>query len=153
MLTLGFLIAAVIAFDSLKLVERLTRSVDLRSWQMTGGFSFIGGTLGGLSGAGAFYFLVVYLKHACETPTALRGTNMLLSGLTMIVRFAALSLAGLITPSIVTEGLLLTPLVFLGTFIGTHAFRRSTPKGFYLGLQILLFAGAVGLIAKGLGQL
>tara|TARA_R110000787_G_scaffold127104_12_gene238463 strand:- start:1590 stop:2387 length:798 start_codon:yes stop_codon:yes gene_type:complete len=152
-LTLGFLIAAVIAFDSLKLVERLTRSVDLRSWQMTGGFSFIGGTLGGLSGAGAFYFLVVYLKHACETPTALRGTNMLLSGLTMIVRFAALSLAGLITPSIVTEGLLLTPLVFLGTFIGTHAFRRSTPKGFYLGLQILLFAGAVGLIAKGLGQL
>ena len=71
----------------------------------------------------------------------------------MIVRFAALSLAGLITPSIVTEGLLLTPLVFLGTWVGTNAFRRSTPKGFYLGLQILLFAGAVGLIAKGLGQL
>jgi uncharacterized membrane protein YfcA len=152
-LTLGFLVAAVVAFDTLKLVEKLTRTVDLRSWQMTSGFSFIGGTLGGLSGAGAFYFLVVYLKHACATPTALRGTNVLLSALTMVIRFMALSYVGLVTPTIITEGLLLGPVVFLGTWLGTHAFGRSTPARFYLGLQILLLAGATGLIVKGIGQL
>ena len=152
-LTLGFLISAVVAFDTLKIVEKLTRKFDLRSWQMTSGFSFIGGTLGGLSGAGAFYFLVVYLKQACKTPAALRGTNVLLSALTMVIRFAALSMVGLITPTIVTEGLLLGPVVFLGTWLGTHAFGRSTPTGFYLGLQILLLVGAAGLIVKGIAQL
>ncbi len=152
-LTLGFLISAVVALDALKIVEKLTRKLDLRSWQMTSGFSFIGGALGGLSGAGAFYFLVVYLKHACRTPAALRGTNVLLSALTMVIRFVALAMVGLVTPTIVTEGAMLGPLVFLGTWLGTRTFGRSTPAAFYIGLQTLLLVGAAGLIVKGLAQL
>ncbi len=151
--TLGFLVAAVVIIDTLKLVERMTRHVDLRSWQMTSGFSLIGGALGGVSGAGAFYFLVVYIKHACSTPTALRATNVLLSAMTMVVRFAGLAWAGMITPTVITEGLLLGPVVFLGTWLGTGAFDRSTPRGFYIGLQVLLLAGATGLIVKGIGKL
>ena len=55
---LGALIVMIILMDALKLVEKLLTRMDIRSRKITGGFSFIGGTMGGLSGAGAFYFLV-----------------------------------------------------------------------------------------------
>lgn len=152
-LTLGFLIALVVIFDTFKLVEKLTRRVDMRGWPMTTGFSMVGGTLGGISGGGAFYFLVVFLKHACATPTALRGTNLLLSAITMVTRLVGLIVAGMITPTVVTEGALLIPFVVFGTWAGSRAFRRSTPAMFYTTLQILLMAGAIALIFKVSGRL
>jgi len=150
---LGALIVFIILMDSLKLVEKLLTRMDIRSRKITGGFSFIGGTMGGLSGAGAFYFLVVYLKHACPSPEALRGTNVMLSAMTMFMRAFALTSAGLVTPTLITEGLLFAPLVFGATWLGAHAFRISSNQRFYLALQILLLAGAAALVFKGARQI
>ncbi len=150
---LGSLIVLIILMDAFKLVEKLLSRVDIRSKGLTGSFSVIGGTMGGLSGAGAFYFLVVYLKHACPTPEALRGTNVMLSAMTMFMRAFALTTAGLITPTLITEGLILAPLVFLATWLGAHTFKVSSSQRFYFALQILLLAGAAILIFKGVQQI
>jgi len=153
LLVLGVLLCVVVLMDSLKLVERLTGHIDLRSRRVASGFAFTGGTMGGLAGGGAFYFLVVYLKHACATAIALRGTNIALSLLVMITRMVVVILAGRMTLSLVTEGLLLTPFVLGATWYGAHMFRTSTPARFFAALQILLLAGAVALIVKGMGRL
>ncbi|MDA1325912.1 MAG: TSUP family transporter [Proteobacteria bacterium] len=153
LLVLGVLLCAIVLMDSFKVLQRLTALVDLRSRRLAWGFAFTGGALGGLGGAGAFYFLVVYLKHACATAAALRGTNVVLSALTMATRVAVVLLAGRLTLSLLAEGLLLTPLVFGATWYGAHIFKTSTPARFFAALQILLLAGAVALIVKGIGRL
>ncbi len=152
-LVLGFLLCVILLMDSFRAVERLTRHMDLRSRRLTSGFSFIGGTMGSVSGAGAFYFIVVYLKHACRSAESLRGTNVVLSMVMMIMRLIALLIAGRITTTLVTEGLLLAPVVFAATWLGTHFFRTSSPERFFKWLQVLLFAGAGALVVKGIGQL
>lgn len=152
-LVLGFLISGIIVMDAFHLVEKLTTHIDLRSKRVTTGFSFIGGLMGGVSGAGAFYFLIVYLKHVCQSAAALRGTNVMLSSVTMMTRLIALIAAGMITPTLVTEGLLLSPIVFAATWFGAHIFKISTPQRFFVALQVLLLAGAVSLTVKGLIRL
>jgi uncharacterized membrane protein YfcA len=152
-LVLGVLLCVIVLIDGLKLVERVTDHMDLRSKKLATGFAFTGGAMGGLAGGGAFYFLVVYLKHACATATALRGTNVALSVLVMITRMIVVILAGRLTLSLIMEGLLLTPLVISATWYGAHVFRTTTPARFFAALQILLLTGAIALIVKGIGQL
>jgi uncharacterized membrane protein YfcA len=152
-LVLGVLLCVIVLMDKFKFVERLTRHMDLRSKRMATGFAFTGGAMGGLGGGGAFYFLVVYLKHACATATALRGTNVALSLLVMVTRMTVVILAGRMTLSLLVEGLLLTPFVIAATWYGAHVFRTSTSARFFAALQILLLAGAIALIVKGFAQL
>jgi len=150
---LGGLIVFIILMDTICVVEKLVRHVDLRSRRLAAILAAIGGTMGGLSGAGAFYFLVVYLKHACPTPETLRGTNVMLASITMGVRLIALATLGFITPTLIVEGLILWPVAIAATWLGAHAFKRSSPGGFYIALQILLLCGAASLIYKGFQQL
>ena len=150
---LGTLIVFIILMDTFKLVEKLIVNLDLRSRIITTGFSFVGGTMGGLSGAGAFYFLVVYLKHACRSPEALRGTNVMLSSITMFMRASALATAGLITPTLITEGLFLGLPILLSTWLGAHAFKLTSNQRFFFFLQLLLLAGAAALVLKGASQI
>ena len=150
---LGTLIVFIILMDTFKLVEKLIVNLDLRSRNITTGFSFVGGTMGGLSGAGAFYFLVVYLKHACRSPEALRGTNVMLSSITMFMRASALATAGLITPTLITEGLFLGLPILLSTWLGAHAFKLTSNQRFFFFLQLLLLAGAAALVLKGASQI
>ena len=150
---LGTLIVFTILMDTFKLVEKLIVNLDLRSRIITTGFSFVGGTMGGLSGAGAFYFLVVYLKHACRSPEALRGTNVMLSSITMFMRASALATAGLITPTLITEGLFLGLPILLSTWLGAHAFKLTSNQRFFFFLQLLLLAGAAALVLKGVSQI
>ena len=153
LLVLGILLTTIVLMDYFNLVQRFAARVDLRSARMASGFSFVGGTMGGISGAGAFYFLVVYLKHACATPAALRGTNVVLSVLVMCMRMIVVLLAGRITLTLVAEGLLLTPIVIAATWYGSRVFRASAPARFFAALQILLLAGAAALIIKGISRL
>ncbi|MBI78771.1 MAG: hypothetical protein CMM53_13530 [Rhodospirillaceae bacterium] len=150
---LGILIVGIIVMDTLKMVEKLTNKFDIRSPKITGSFSLISGTMGGLSGAGAFYFLVVYLKHACPTPGGLRGTNVMLATVTMTIRVTALASAGMITPALIAEGLLLSPIVCLATWLGAHAFKVSSSNLFYSTLQLLLITGAIVLVFKGVREI
>lgn len=150
---LGGVIVLIILMDTVRIIEKLARHINLRSKRLAAILSMIGGMMGGLSGAGAFYFLVVYLKHACATPEALRGTNVMLATITMSVRLISLGMLGFITPTLIVEGLILVPVAFAATLFGARTFRRSTPGTFYIALQILLLAGAASLIYKGFQQL
>ena len=68
------------------------------------------------------------------------------------MRLTTLILAARITPTIVVEGLMLAPIVYGATWLGSHVFRVSSAERFYRALQVLLLAGAVGLLIKGIVQ-
>lgn len=152
-LVLGILLCAVVLMDSYDLVEKLTETVNIRSQRVAAGIAFTGGAMGGLGGGGAFYFLVVYLKHACTSAAALRGTNVALSIFVMSMRMVVVILAGRMSLSLLTEGLLLTPFVLAATWYGSYVFKTTTPARFFTALRVLLLAGAVALVVKGIGQL
>ena len=126
--------------------------INLRSKKLAAILASISGLIGGITGAGAFYFLVVYLKHACPTPSSLRGTNVMLSSITMIIRIVSLGALGFITPKLLIEGFILWPVALTATWLGASTFKRSTPKAFYVALQVILLAGAGALIYRGVEQ-
>lgn len=148
-LILGALIGALVAMDRLKALERLSTVVDVRSRPITTGLAITSATVGTVSGGGALYFLVTYLKLACRTPAELRGTNVMLSTVFTVGRTASLAVAGMITPTLLVEGVLIAPIVLAGSWIGSRAFHRASADRFYLGIQILLLLAAGALIVRG----
>ncbi len=151
-LVMGVLVTVVVAMDGFKLLQRLSDRIDLRSPWVASSLATTSSAIGAVSGGGAFYLLVVYLKLACSTPAALRGTNITLSGMFIIWRFLLVAYYGLITPQLLIEAALLVPAVFLGTWTGTRFFHASTPERFYVALQILLVVAALALIGKGIAR-
>lgn len=149
-LLLGLLILSILAMDRLQVVERVQRAIDLRSRSLATLLAAISGTVGTVSGGGGLYFLVGYLKLVCPGAAVLRSTNVFLSGAFMIVRLMLLAIAGLFTPEMVLEALLISPAVVLGGWAGTRAFHRTSPERFYQALQLVLFAAALALFMKGL---
>lgn len=151
--TMGLLILAVVAMDRFQLLERLSTRVDLRSRGVTSAFAVTAGTVGTISGGGALYFLVAYLKLACRTAESFRGTNLVLSGFFMTGRIAFFMIAGLVTFKIIVEALVLIPAIFLGTWMGTRFFRTASPERFWAALQGLLVCGALVLVGKGYAKM
>ena len=149
-LLLGGLIIGILLMDRFRLIEHLRRVVDLRSPALASVLAVTSGTVGTISGGGGLYFLVVYLKLVCATPAALRSTNVFLSGAFMIFRLALLTYAGLFTPQLLLEALVIAPVVFLGSCAGTRLFHAATAERFYNFLQLVLLAAAAALFVKGL---
>ena len=148
-LVMGVLVTVVVAMEGFKVLQRLSNRIELRSPWVATSLAAGSSAIGAVSGGGAFYLLVVYLKLACGSPAALRGTNITLSGTFIIWRTLLVAWYGLITPQLVVESLLLVPAVFLGTWAGTRFFHAASPERFYVALQILLIAAALALIGKG----
>jgi len=151
--TMGLLVMAVVGMDRFRLLDRLSALVDLRSRAVTSAFAVTAGTVGTVSGGGALYFLVAYLKLACHTPASFRGTNLVLSGFFMTGRMLFFMIAGLVTLKIIAEALVLMPAIFLGTWMGTRFFHTTSPERFWAALQGLLVCGALVLVGKGLTQM
>ena len=148
-LVMGILITVVVVMDRLRLLERLTRYIDIRARAVTSSLAIISGAVGTVSGGGGLYFLVVYLKLACKTAASLRGTNLILSGISILVRVALLVPTGFITLPLLIEAALLTPIVLLGTWTGTRVFHKMEARRFYDALQLLLLLAAMALMARG----
>ena len=148
-LIMGVLITWIVAMDRLRLLERLAGAINLRGFTLSSCLAALSGFVGSISGGGAIYFLVVYLKLACSSPLGLRGTNLIISGFFMAVRITLLALAGMFTGPLFVEAALILPVVFLGTWAGTRVFHAASAERFYAGLQILLMGAALALIGKG----
>ena len=152
-LVMGALIITIVALDRTRAVERFAPRADLRSPLVTTTLAAGSACAGAVGGGGAMYLMSGFLKFLCASPSALRGTNMVVSGIFIFARILFLSLAGLITPVVLIEAALLIPVVFLGTWAGTRFFRRAGPAGFYAALQTLLIAAALALIVRGAAQI
>ncbi len=152
-LVMGALIITIVALDRTQAVDRFTSGVNLRSPLVTTSLAASSACAGAVGGGGAMYLLSGFLKLICASPSTLRGTNLVVSGVFIFARIGFLSLAGLITPVLLIEAALLIPVVFLGTWAGTRFFRSAGPVGFYAALQTLLIAAALALIGKGAAQL
>ena len=152
-LVMGCLITAVVLMDRFRLIERLATRVDLRAPRVNGSLAAVSSAIGALSGGGAMYCLVLYLKLACRTAAALRGTNLVLSAVFSTGRVILVSIAGLISPQLLVETVVLLPVVLLGTWSGTRFFHNASPERFYAALQALLLLAALALTTKGLLRL
>jgi hypothetical protein len=147
---LALLVAIIVLMDRFRVLDHVGRRIDLRSTRLAAGLAAVSGTVGTVSGGGGLYFLIVYLKLVCRDPLSLRATNVVLSGVFMLVRLALLALTGLFTAEFVFEAATLVPAVFLGTWAGTRLFHATPPARFYDLLQYLLLAAALALLAKGI---
>jgi hypothetical protein len=152
-LVMGVLIITIVVLDRTRAVERFAPRVDLRSPVVTTSLAAGSACAGSVGGGGAMYLLSGFLKLAVASPSALRGTNMVVSGIFIFGRITLLSIAGLITPVLLIEAALLIPVVFLGTWAGTRFFCRTGPASFYAALQTLLIAAALALVVKGAIQI
>ena len=148
-LLMGGLIASVVLMDRLRVLERSPALINPRSRAASLGLALVSGLVGTVSGGGGLYFLVVYLKLACKTAAGLRGTNMVLSGIFILLRLGLLILAGFVSWNVAAEAALLMPAVLLGTWAGTKSFHAIDAQRFYNALQILLLAAAFALLVKG----
>ena len=152
-LVMATLILGILLLDRFEVLPRLARRVNLRSRALNTALAVFSGGVGTVSGGGGIYFLVVYLKLACRGPSALRGTNLVLSAGSQLARLTMFVTAGVFTGGMVSEALLLLPAVFLGTWAGTRFYRASSPERFYRGIQLVLVTGAIALLAKGIARL
>ncbi len=149
-LVLGFLVITVVLMDRLDLLGRIASVIDIRALPVTSTLAGAAGMVSAVAGGGAFYFLVFYLKLACASPKELRGTNLLLSALSLFARFTFIAIAGLLSWNLFVEAALLAPVVFLGTWSGTRYFHAASAERFFAALQALLLFAALSLVGKGI---
>lgn len=152
-ISMGLIIMMIIGMERLQLMARLSQRFDLRSRGITSTLAVTAGVIGTVSGGGSIYLLVPYLKLACRTPESFRGTNLVLSGFFLTGRALFFVIVGLVTLTIAAEALLLMPVIFLGTWMGTRFFRTASPQRFWGALQALLACGALILIGKGFARM
>jgi uncharacterized membrane protein YfcA len=148
-LVMGGLITTTLVMDRFRLLERMTAYIDLRARPVTSSLALLSGFVGSISGGGGLYFLVVYLKLACKSALSLRSTNIMLSGVFILIRLILLVYAGFVSWPIVVESLFLTPAVLLGSWMGTRLFHASSPERFFAALQVLLLIASLSLMVRG----
>ena len=149
-LLLSMIIIVILVMDRFRLMEQLQLQIDLRAYPVASILAIVSGTIGTITGGGALYFLVGYLKLVCANSIELRSTNAFLSGGFMLFRLGLLSYAGLFTPALLVESLVVAPAVFLGSWAGTKLFHTLSPERFYNWLQLILSFAAVTLLFRGL---
>ncbi len=150
---LGVLMAAIVALDHFKVMERLASRIDLRSTATVFGLSSAAGLTASIAGGGGMYLYAIYLKYACPTPTGLRGTSILLGAIFIFWRLIAAAGFGLISPRLLIEGLVLVPPSLIGAWAGIHFFRHADAARFYSVFQLVVFFGAAILLWKGLARI
>lgn len=150
MAVMGLLVISIVIMDRLKLIERISGAIDLRSIPVSVSLASISGALGTLSGGGGIYFLAGYLKYACPEPAVFRSTNIMVAGAFMLVRFSTLALVGFIAFEYIVEAVLLLPAIFGGTWLGGKFFENSDAGTFYQALQWMMLMAAIALTIGGI---
>lgn len=147
---LGTAMFGIALMDRYHLLDRLATRMNLRHIGVAFGLSTVSGLIAGIAGGGGMYLYSVYLKFACPSPTAMRGTSILIGSTFLIWRFLVTVLFGLISWRLMVESLLLLPVSLAGAWLGIRFFKRADAKRFYSAFQAVLMLGALALLWKGL---
>ncbi len=153
LLVLGCVISVLIALDMGRVLDRALADVDMRALPVALGLSAVAGFVNGLAGAGGVISIAVYLKQACRDHVSLRGTLVLVGTLLLCWRLTVTVAAGLVSPRLAAEALLLLPIVILGVWLGTHCFRGLDAERYHRLMQLVILLSALGLIFKGVLRL
>jgi uncharacterized membrane protein YfcA len=150
---LGVVMSGIVVLDYYHLMERLAAKINLRGTATAFGLSTAAGLIAAIAGGGGMYLYSIYLKFACPTPAALRGTSILLGAIFLYWRFIVATALGLISLRLLIESLVLVPPSLIGAWAGIHFFRRADAKRFYATFQLVLFMGAALLMWKGMQRI
>jgi len=148
MLILGLSLSMLIAADVFKLLSTLSKHVDLRSRAVTLSLSGFAGVITGVTGAGGFFFIALYLKQVSANARAFRATTFMVTGLMVAWRTMILALSGFITTQLLIDAAVLLPCVVLGSRIGSRFFSSLKGERFFRGIQALLVFVALTVIWK-----
>tara|TARA_Y100001934_G_scaffold77770_1_gene96592 strand:+ start:327 stop:1175 length:849 start_codon:yes stop_codon:yes gene_type:complete len=151
-LVLGVVITAIVAISFTDVMVRLEERVNIRSPWICGTLATLSGWIAGAVGAGANYLTVAYLRHACPTAAKLRATGFTLSTVSIIGRIIVTSIAGLISPQIIAETIVLAPVVITGGWMGARFFRALPGARVDQVFRVFLLLVAISVIGKGIVQ-
>jgi len=107
----------------------------------------IGGTLGGMYGAGGPPF-VIYLAHQIKKKDVLRATLIGLFAVDFSWRLAVFAVTGLITKDVLLMTLYLTPALLLGTILGKKSFFTINEARYRKLVVILLVITGLLLVMR-----
>jgi uncharacterized membrane protein YfcA len=152
MLILGISLGILVLADVMNALAKLATLIDIRSPKITFGLSGFSGLLTGVTGAGGFFFLALYLRFTCPTPRTFRGTTLMITALMVAWRTFLLILSGFITSQILFEATLLIPFIFIGSRMGMSFHTHLNSNLFFRGVQLLLVFVAASVILKALQE-
>ncbi len=150
LIVLAVVVFSLVMMDVYRIMERVGRRINIKSPRVTSGAAVVSSTVGTLSGGGAIYLLVPFLKAAATSPLDFRSSNIMIAGISMLIRLLMLSTTGLITFELIVDAVALMPAVFLGVAGGTRFFKASAPEQFFKALQWVMLIAASLLLIKGL---
>ncbi len=151
-LVLGIVISIIVAISFTDVMYRVSERADIRSPWIAGTLATCSGWIAGAVGAGANYLTAAYLRHACPTAHKLRATGFTLSTVSIVGRIVVTSFAGLITPRIVAETIVLAPVVIAGGWLGARFFRALPGARFDTVFRVFLLLVSISVVGKGLWQ-
>ena len=153
LLVLGLIVGVMLLTERMNLLVHLGRFIDVRAPRVAATLGCVSSVAGTLAGGGTMYLLVPFLRIAANSPAEFRSTNMMVAGISTMIRIIMLSVAGLVTLELLVDALVLFPVAFLGAYAGSHFFRTSSPERFFLALQRMMIVAAALLVVKGLSVL
>jgi len=152
-LILGLVLGGIVIADTTRLLERLTAGRDLRRPATVSTLAGVSGLISGVTGSGGLLLLAVYLRLIYRDKQTLRATVLLLGTLFLTWRAVVMAASGFITPTLLAEGALVTPVIVLAGVLGTLLHRRVSEARYLLLLQLVILMGALGLIWRAVGTM
>lgn len=152
-IVLGLILSAAVLIDMTRLTQRMASVLQLDRFSVAFSLASIAGLMAGVAGAGANYFLSVYIRWAAPEPRAFRATNIVTSGAMTLWRALVILFAGLLSIKLAVESLLIMPAVYAGAWAGRKTSERMSAERYFGLFRWVLLAAAVALIWKGVTAL
>lgn len=152
-IVLGLILSAAVMIDIARLTQRMAAVLRLDRFSVAFSLATIAGLMAGIAGAGANYFLSVYIRWAAPEPRAFRATNIVISGAMTLWRACVTLVAGLLSIKLAIEALLVMPAVYAGAWAGRKMSERMSAERYFGLFRWVLLAAAVALIWKGVSAL
>ncbi|HVY15171.1 MAG TPA: sulfite exporter TauE/SafE family protein [Rhodopila sp.] len=143
-LAIGLIILA-----SVGLVQQGLRLPPRPSWRVGAGVGMVSGIISGLASMGGTP-VVVYLLAIGHSASRMRATTIVYFMLSGCASLVPMVWRGLITRDVLIWAVTTTPILFLGTRLGTWAFHRARPVHHRMTALATLTVLGVALIGRAL---